>query len=166
VKGVHRILAWGVLGVFLCGAPACTVYRAPELTVAAAELTERTADGTAMQFVLNAENPNTESLPLREVRYSVVVDGRRVFSGVRDAQATLRRLGTQQIRLPAAVPASTPLPGGSAEYRVVGSLTYVTPGRFADVLFDAGLLRPNVGFQEQGSIDLSGPAPGSGEPPP
>ena len=133
----------------------CTTYHAPALSVAEAAVASRTGDGVALRFVLNAENPNSEALPLKEVRYTVYVGGEQVFAGTRDAQATLRRLGTQQITLPAAVPASVPLPPQTAEYRLVGSLTYVTPGQLADVLVDAGLLRPRVSVTRTGTIDLA-----------
>lgn len=134
-------------------------YSAPKLSVSEAHATERTPDGLAMVFTIEARNDNTDALPLRNVEYSLELNGKRVFSGTRSAEATIRRLGTQSFSLPAVVnlPAN---PGfeslsGPAQYRLVGSVQYVTPGQLAEVLFDAGVRVPKVGFSGDGQIDFS-----------
>ena len=136
----------------------CESYSSPVLSVSKAEPTERTPDGCAMLFTLDARNDNEEPLPLRTVEYRVDLNGREVFAGTRSAEATLRRLGTQQIRLPAVVvltPETRSLAAGSTHYRLTGSMYYVTPGRLAETLFDSGVHTPSVGFSFEGDIDLS-----------
>ncbi len=136
----------------------CESYTAPALSVTKAEPTERTPDGCAMLFTIDARNENEKPLPLRTVEYRVDLNGREVFSGTRSAEATLRRLGTQQIRLPAVVvltPETQALVAGTAHYRLTGSMYYVTPGRLAETLFDSGVHTPSVGFTFEGDIDLS-----------
>jgi hypothetical protein len=145
---------------------ACSSYRAPALSVAAARVTDSSPEGLALAFTIDAENSNTEALPLREVRYSLDLEGKRVFSGVRSAESTLRRLGTQQLTLPAAVPTSalTRLAAsGPVSYRLRATITYITPGALAEVLFDTGFRRPKVSFSSTGTIDLA-PRPTPGAP--
>ena len=146
------VLAFGALGA------GCESYSSPVLSVSKAEPTERTPDGCAMLFTLDARNDNDEPLPLRTVEYRVDLNGREVFAGTRSAEATLRRLGTQQLRLPAVVvltPETQSLAAGMAHYRLTGSMYYVTPGRLAETLFDSGVHTPSVGFEFEGDIDLS-----------
>jgi hypothetical protein len=109
-----------------------------------------------MSFTLDAYNDNEIPLPLRDVTYSVTLDGREVFRGTRSAEATLRRKGVQQLRLPAVIaiePGDSP-PTGMQEFRLSGTLTYVTPGKIAELLFDTGVRVPSVGFATEGQIDL------------
>ena len=136
----------------------CESYSAPVLSMSRAEPTERTPDGCAMVFTLDARNENEDALPLRTVEYRLDLNGREVFVGTRSAESTLRRLGTQQLKLPAVVvltPDTQPLAAGLAHYRLTGSMYYVTPGRLAETLFDSGVHTPSVGFTFEGEIDLS-----------
>lgn len=143
------------LAPFLGG---CESYSAPVLNMSRAEPTERTPDGCAMVFTLDARNENEDALPLRTVEYRLDLNGREVFAGTRSAEATLRRLGTQQLKLPAVVsltPDTQSLVAGQSHYRLTGSMYYVTPGRLAETLFDSGVHTPSVEFAFEGDIDLS-----------
>lgn len=120
-----------------------------------ARVIERTADGAVVQFTIEARNGNNNPLPLREATYSLDLNGQTVFTGIRSAECTLRQSGVQQFVLPAAVKASSLASmGGAVRYRLAGSLTYVTPGAFAELLFDSGVARPSAGFSGEGEIDL------------
>lgn len=136
----------------------CSGYRDPELRVVQTNVRDRTADGVVVDVTIEASNANGVELPLKEVRYDLLVGGQRVFSGFRSPEATLRRYGTQQIRLPASVPADLAA-GGSAGYEVRGVLEYTTPGEIAEILFENDLRRPKVSFAQTGTIDLSRPGP-------
>ena len=134
----------------------CRSTSAPRLEHAAASMQERTADGVAMLFTLDAYNDNDSPLPLRDVQYSVTLDGREIFRGKRSAEATLRRKGVQQLHLPAVIalrPGEAP-PSGVSNFRLRGTLTYVTPGKVAELLFDTGVRVPTAGFETTGQIDL------------
>lgn len=148
------IAGLALLAAGVCGG--CQSATPPRLEHASATVTDRTAEGVAMSFVLDAYNDNEIALPLRDIEYVVVLDGREVFRGTRSAEATLRRKGVQQLKLPAVIalePGQTP-PGGVQEFRLRGSMTYVTPGKLAELLFDTGVRVPTVGFSTQGQIDL------------
>jgi hypothetical protein len=153
-----RVTCAFALVVGLLGIAGCDSYSAPALSVTKAEPIERTPDGCAMLFTLDARNDNDDSLPLRTVEYRVELNGQEVFRGERSAEATLRRLGIQQLLLPAAVPINPDtarLVNGPAHYRLSGSMYYITPGRLAETLFDAGVHMPSVSFAFEGDIDLS-----------
>lgn len=138
----------------------CSSVQHPRLEVVDARIGEQTSDGVVIEFTLQGENANTVELPLREVSYALEVDGRRVFSGQRSAEATLRRLGSQRFLLPAVVPASdaTGALEGST-YRVSGSAVYLAPGAIPELLFDTGLSRPTVSFAGTGTLSASNVAP-------
>ncbi len=148
----------GAIGVAALAlwAGGCKSYSAPTLRVEKVEVGEHTADGLVLKFAIEADNRNDIELPLREVHYALKLDGREVFRGVRSPEASLRRLGTQRIVFPAVVPlkAGEEAPSGVVTFEIEGSLAYTTPGQIAEILFDAGLKRPKVGFRDGGQIDL------------
>lgn len=148
------LVMFGLAALMLTG---CSSYRAPTLSVTEAALADRTEQGTVVKFTINASHDNADVVPLREAHYTLELNGQRVFSGVRSAQCTLSRFGSQQFVIPAAVPAASlgVLSGAVVSYRLSGTLTYITPGAFAEVLFDTGVSRPSVGFSQQGTLDLS-----------
>ncbi|HVU65001.1 MAG TPA: LEA type 2 family protein [Phycisphaerales bacterium] len=157
-----------LLALFASVLGGCESYSAPVLSVTKAEPLERTTDGCSMLFTLDARNDNVDALPLRTVEYTVDLNGQEVFHGKRSAEATLRRLGIQQLHLPAAMPVTpgnADLLGGPTHYRLTGSLYYVTPGRLAETLFDAGVHTPSVSFSFEGDIDLSTARFTSNKPP-
>lgn len=147
-----------LLVLSLAALAGCQSYSSPAITVLSSEPTERTSDGVAMRFTLEATNTNEVALPLRDVEYSVELNGQHVFTGTRSAEATLRRLGTQQFFLPAVILTSQqPTPPGPAHYRISGTLTYVTPGQIAEILFDSGVRVPSVSFSGEGELNLAAP---------
>lgn len=139
-------------------AAGCSTYQSPSLAVRDVRVAEQSEDGAVLAFTLDATNPNQVGLPLVRVRYDVSLDGRQVFSGVRSPEATLRRRGTQQIVIPAAIPLDGGrLPEGPVRYRIDGRLQYITPGEFGQILFDLGVARPSVAFSDEGVAELTAP---------
>lgn len=141
---------------------ACAPHTAPSLSVTGVRVAQRTDAGLVIDFQIDARNVNSFALPLKRARYTVWLDDRRVFQGVRSPEASLRRLGTQRLHLPAAIPASVPLPHKVVRYRISGTLSYVRPGALAEVLFDAGIITPSTSFSHTGTIDLAGPTTNEG----
>jgi Late embryogenesis abundant protein len=147
---VAAIVAAALLG-------GCSMHAKPTLTVASAQVTDRTDAGMVIDFLINAQNANEFELPLREATYTVWLNDTRVFKGVRSPEASLRRFGVQEVRLPAAIPSSINLPSGTVPYRIRGELSYVRPGALSEVLFDAGVITPSRSFSAKGTIDLDAP---------
>lgn len=133
----------------------------PAINVTGARVGEESPEGVQIVFSLEGTNPNDIELPLLQAEYSVEIDGKRVFSGDRSPEATLRRLGTQGFTLPAviALAPGQPRPTGVHPFRVTGSVGYIAPGAIAETLFDIGARRPRVDFGGAGELDF-GPGPG------
>lgn len=153
-----------VVVMFICAFLAgCSGYRAPSIAVAGAEVIETTEEAMAIRFALDLTNPNQEALELREFDYALAVDGRKVYSGRRSAEATLRAGGTKRLFIPAVL--RFDLMGWDADarpagvgYSLTGSLLYVTPGEIAEILLDTGVRKPRVRFTDAGRVTLE-PAP-------
>lgn len=142
----------------------CSGYRAPSINVAGAEVIETTEEAVAIRFALDLVNPNPEALELRQFDYALAVDGRKVYSGRRSAEATLRAGGTKRLFIPAVV--RYDLMGWDARahpaevgYSLNGSLLYVTPGEIAEILLDTGVRKPRIRFSDTGRVGLA-KAPG------
>jgi LEA14-like dessication related protein len=135
----------------------CSLAPAPRLRDATVTAGPRTPEGQVLLINVTADNPGRRPLPLREVDYSLAIDGREVFRGRRSAQATIRRFGSQQIQLPAVIPADAMpagLPTGEVSYRVNGEVTYIRPGALSQTLFDAELIQPSVTLDTSGKIGI------------
>lgn len=135
---------------------ACSAGPAPRVGNATAAVGERTDAGVVVNFTIPCENPSPEGLPLREVRYTVSIDGRPVFRGLRSPEATVRRFGTQEIHLPAVLAAEPrqSLPTGTSTFKIDAEMLYVRPGILSQALFDAELVQPSVDFTGTGTIDF------------
>ena len=151
---MRRVAVLMVLAVLVGG---CSSYRAPKLTVREAAITSVTNEGLVIDFTIDAENANEVELPLVVITYRLMLNGREVFRGVRSPEATLRRLGTQQIKLPAVVNFDEHVAAMEPpiRYRLEGRLTYITPGSIAQILFDTGVRRPRARFRSSGTLELS-----------
>lgn len=156
----HRLLGSTLICVIASLLGACQSHPAPRFDVADVAITEQTAEGMVVTFLVRAENRGDEALPLRTVRYALSVNGRQAFSGQRNAEATVRRQGSQEFRLPVALtlgergdlPAA---PTGQVPYALSGTVEYELPGSIAEVLFDSGIRRPTASFSETGQLDFS-----------
>lgn len=129
----------------------CWSTPSPDISVLGVTATDRTPDGTLLTIELEARSTAEDQLPLKEVRYRLMIDGREVFAGTRSPEATLRRFGIQRLRLPAVVPAGVDGLSDHGQFEVEGTLTYIEPGTIAEVLFDFGVRMPKVSFDGSGS---------------
>ncbi|MEO1129132.1 MAG: LEA type 2 family protein [Planctomycetota bacterium] len=144
--------------VVAVGAGGCG-YAPPKFTVLDAAIVEETAQGFVIEFEVEGENPNDEPLILEAVEYSLSLDGRRRFGGVRSPEVTLPANGSQRMRLPAAIGLGEreTLPSGIREYRMVGTVIYEVPGSIAELLFDSNIRRPRQPFSRNGELDFGDP---------
>ncbi len=132
----------------------CSSYSDPTLSITGAEILEQSPAATVVQFTIEAQNANEVELPLTAIRYTLSKDGRQLFSAQRSPEATLRRIGTQSFTIPAVID-NAQVPPGPQTYTLQGTLEYITPGSIAQILFDAGVRRPSVGFAEQVEVNLT-----------
>lgn len=155
-----RAILLSVLAAVACLSTGCIRQASPPmLTVTDARVIDRTQEVAVVQFDIEAENTNDIALPLRELRYELVVEGDTIFSGSRSPEATVRRFGSQSISVPVVIPLDE-LPetsvNGGVPYRLRGRVTYIIPGALAELLFDTNVRRPTVGFEDRGTLDLAG----------
>ena len=126
----------------------------PTARVEAVEVAETTNEAVVLRYTIMAANAGETELPLRMVDYTLELDGDRVFQGRRSAEATLSRRSEQSIELPVPVKWSQ-LPVGEVRYRLRGRLGYTLPGIFLEAMFEAGLYRPSVRFELEGTLDAA-----------
>lgn len=127
----------------------------PTATVEPKEGAQTTDEAVVLTYTVVARNTGETELPLRMVDYAFEIDGQRVFRGRRSAEATLSRQNEQRIDVPVPIRWAD-FPEGEARYRLSGRLGYTLPGIFVRALFDAGLYRPTVDFELEGTLDPSG----------
>ncbi|MBK7403296.1 MAG: LEA type 2 family protein [Phycisphaerales bacterium] len=158
---IHRAArpASGALVLLLAGAivpiGGCSGTASPRAVVTDASIRERSAEAAVVEFVLEAANPNDVELPIRDITYTLSLDGREVFSGRREAMVTMPREETQRVTIPAVVPMGEGgVEAAMHRYSLRGVMHYSLPTQLADVLFDAKLSRPSVAFGDEGEIDL------------
>ena len=113
---------------------ACATTSPPQLRLVDTRIEQQTADGAVVMLQVEATNPNPYSIALGVVEYALAVDGRTVSRGVRDAQRTLQRFGSQTLFLPAGVPAPFSIEGRPC--RAAGEVIYVPPSALARTLLD------------------------------
>jgi uncharacterized protein (DUF58 family) len=142
-----------VAAAFSLGGVGCSGSTPPRIRAEGVAVRERTPEGVVLEITLEADNLTGTSIPLREVTYSLFLDGEKVFEGQRSAEATVQRFGTQRIVLPAAFPPRFAAEG-PVRYRVEGELTYLARGVLAEALFDADVIRPSVSFSDEGEAVL------------
>jgi hypothetical protein len=136
----------------------CQLYPSPNVEIdPTARLVERSQEAVRFDILLKLENPNDETLELREFKYSISVNGKRVYEGRRDPGANLAAGATKELELPAVVRYDalgwTEVPP-STEWQLNGHLVYLEPERLAEVLLDTGIYRPKVRFNALGEVDL------------
>lgn len=132
----------------------CAAPKGPAVEVVDAALVDLTDDGLVLRFALDAHNTSADPVPLREIDYTLRLDGKVVFRGTRSAEATIRRYGTQTLALPVAIPFADAPPSGQIPYELTGTIAYIPPGAFAEILFDADLVRPTISFKDRRRIDF------------
>lgn len=131
----------GASAVLIAGLCGCATEKSPVITVVGANLVESGENARVIAMELAIENPNPRPLELLEFRYRVKVPGSDSYEGRRRAIATLAANRTTRMTLPAVVSGDDSGPAA-----ISGTLTYVSPGRFAEALFDTGVRKPKVSF--------------------
>jgi hypothetical protein len=149
----------------------CSTYRQPAIQVQDARVTEQSDEAIAIGFELLVENPIKEPLKLLDLDYRLWVDGREVHGGRRSAESTLGGSSKHTITIPAVAPfneldwTSASLPS-EVTCRIEGTVTYLTPGEIALILFESGVWRPSSGFSHKARIRITDEAvhPAGGNP--
>jgi len=134
---------------------ACSSAAPPSFKVLGASVREQTEQGFVLEILIEADNNNAEPLPLRDVTYTVSVDGFDSFSGTRYPEVILRRYGRQEFVLPASFERK---PGQTlseqSTYSISGSVMYLAPGALSETLFDQSIIKPTSELNGSGTLSL------------
>lgn len=122
------------------------VYAAPEAVVRQVQLTERSAEGTAVRIVLDVTNPNDEQLPMKIARYRLTLGG-QTYVGNTPANAISPAEGTVTFTLPAAVPTTA-----GTDYKLTGQIEFQPPGQLRDLITDFGVPLPTIALNSTGQL--------------
>ena len=156
-----------VLATTLAGC--VTPHTPPGFTIDGVRTTSTSADATVIAFDVTGRNDNEFALPLRQVTYTLVVDGEQVFTGTREALVTLPRFGRQTFTVPAAIETewlANRQQTGADGATLRATVTYETPGSIAEVLFDANLRRPTARFELGTDLPIDAEPPTAPPPEP
>lgn len=123
--------------------------RKPAARVAAVAVTEQHVQGSRVEAVVELANRNDIPLPLRDVRYTLNVDGYEPFHLVEPANRTIPAQGVQTLRLVGAFPG----PVSGRAWRVGGSVQYQPPKTFIENLAEESLPLPRTRFSEAGAFE-------------
>jgi hypothetical protein len=150
---LRRSLAFLVLAALL---PGCVGGAPPTFTLERVVRADTAPTASVIDFVFEGANPTKNAYPLREVTYTVRIDGQTVFQGVRSAQVTLPPNDALQFRVPAPIPydAVGRLAGRTVRYEVSGTVAYLPPGPIAEILYDIGIQRRRVPFRDGGLLEI------------
>lgn len=158
IHSMHRSIGIALFMSSLTALVGCSSYVPPTFRVSNAYVTERSPDATVLEVALDGANGNEIPLELYDVRYTVTIDGKRVFKGRRQPEATLPANGGHVVLVPVAIPqerideiGSGPLTG--RDLRITGDVIYVLPGSIAELLFDSRIRRPRTRFSATVKID-------------
>ena len=150
VLGVKTLLA----GVLVCAIAGCTSTLPPTFSADGIRELESFDGRTRVVFLINAENPNREPIPLEQIAYRVSLDGEDVYSGLRSPETTLPGYSSLLFELPAIVGSTVLSSGRDVQYAIDGSVKYHVPGVFAEVLYDADIKVPEAPMKIEGTINL------------
>lgn len=132
----------------------CFSTPTPDVRVVSARVVDRTKGGAVISVEIEGANHTTKDMKIRDIRYWLSLDGKRVFEGRRTPQATFSALGVQSFHVPASAPVDRLPSQEQAKYRFGAIISYLVPGPLAESLYDLDLRRPSVHVRGSGVIDL------------
>jgi hypothetical protein len=126
----------------------CALNR-PEARATAASVVESKGDVARLSIELELSNTGKDEVELVEYDYTVTLaDGAR-YGGKWAALRALPPGEPVRATIPAVVPAASAQAGG--KWSVSGSLRYRDPRSVARILYEAGILKPEVSFSGSGA---------------
>lgn len=139
-------------------AAGCGIVR-PAVSASELRLGNATADATEVGIVLELVNRGRDEVELVRYDYSVILDDGARYDGVWSAQRALPPGRPVEAVIPAVLPSASVAGGAGARgWRVEGTLRYRDPQSFARILYEAGILRTEVGFSGAGAVPAAAAA--------
>ena len=143
-SAISRILATSALALLAgCSTP-------PAIRVTAVDVVEVGASTSELAVRMEIQNPTGAPIRLDTWDYTLSVRGQQVYAGQWVASITIPPESRVLTAIPAVIP-NAANPGPDAAWRVGGSIRYLEPARFSQMLYDIGLNRPSTGFGGDGA---------------
>lgn len=121
----------------------------PKVQVLGLAVTSEQDQGSRVEAIVELTNRSDTDLPLRDVTYTISVEGHKSFKLTEPAHRILPAMEAQTITLAAAF--AGPVSGRS--WRVTGRINYAPPKTFIENLAEESLPLPDVGFSASGRFE-------------
>ncbi|MHC4976801.1 MAG: hypothetical protein ACYTF7_09375 [Planctomycetota bacterium] len=144
------------LAILVClSSIGCASTKAPTFAIESFSVTERSDNAAVLAVNIVGTNNSATPLELREVVYTLSLPGQRVTTS-RDAQATLPVDTHLNITLPVVIDASTleSIEDTDTPYSFRAKISYLRPGKFAEVLYDLGIKKASRSFAETSTLHV------------
>ncbi|MFG0257895.1 MAG: hypothetical protein ACF8GE_08345 [Phycisphaerales bacterium JB043] len=137
----------------------CTQTKPPTFEVGSLTITERSDSAAVLSVEIVGTNNSSTPLELRDVNYTLAIDSATPVTTTRDAQATLPANKQQRLRLPVVIDTTTlnAIEGVDTPYRFSATISYLRPGKFAEVLYDLGIQKASRSFSESATLRIPVP---------
>lgn len=154
--GLARTVAAGASILALFGAGGCAVAR-PEVRATETRVVESLGGTTKVDIALELRNTSDDELELVEYDYVITLPDGASYGGKWAAQRALPPGQPVETTVPAVLPAAS-VGSGATGWSVSGTLRYRDPQSIARILYEAGVLRTEVGFSGSGASMRPAPA--------
>jgi len=148
------IVLVGLASASIFASAGCTVVR-PVVEPSELRVMEQTDETTRVGVVVDLLNTGRNEVELVRYEYTVVLEDGARYDGVWSAQRALPPGRTVTAVIPAVLPTESVGRGAAAigrGWRLEGKLRYRDPQAIARILYEAGILRTEVGFSGSGTI--------------
>jgi hypothetical protein len=127
---------------------------APSITIREVTLRDQTAEAVALDVQVELRNPADASMRLLQWDYTFS-NASGSYSGTWEALTTLPpgELVTRS------VPVVLPAAAGTEQWSISGVLSYRSPSRIAEIVYDLGIWRPRTAFAGAASSAQAASAP-------
>lgn len=117
----------------------------PSIAVREVSLRDQTAEAVALDVQVELRNPADASMRLLQWDYTFS-NASGSYSGTWEALTTLPPGETVTRTVPVVLPAAA----GTEQWSISGVLTYRSPSRIAEIVYDLGIWRPRTSFAASG----------------
>lgn len=134
--------------------PACSFVQSPQFEVESFTVKERSDLAAILNITLLGTNPSKHPLEMRNISYSITLNNLAPISSARHAQSTIPARSQLRVMLPVVLDIDTfrALEGSETSYQLRGSVSYLRPGKFAEVLYDLGIKRASKKIAHDGTL--------------
>ena len=155
--GIGQVVAGMVLLVGLFTISGCVTtgpVEPPEITLVDLKVVEVTVFETTMSAAVRIDNPNPEPLAVQGASFRIILDGRKIGTGMTPEEFTVERLGSEVVEVPVHVNNASLL----LRLREILGADSISYGIRGTLFVDGGWGTRRLKVQRQGQLELRGRA--------